>query len=494
MSLLLGEPWSAWAIVTPMFAATAAFLLPRQAARVGLAAALVVPLMVAAVVLQVHTLGSQSHVVGGWEPPLGIALRTDGLSLMLLVATALVGLVVSLYALGYFAGGVHEPQKRRYFWPLWMFLWGACNALAVSGDLFNLYVTLEMVTLASVALTAMGGGIAALSAAMRYLLSGLVGSLAYLLGVALLYGAYGTVDLALLGQVVSDDGLGRAALALMVSGLLLKTALFPLHFWLPPAHSMAPAPVSALLSALVVKTSYLILLRLWFEVFPAVVTPAMGQLLGGLGAAAILWGSLMALRQERLKLLVAYSTVAQLGYLFLVFPLAQGEATATAWAGVVFFVLAHACGKAAMFLVAGTIYHTAGHDRIAYLAGAGGPLGVQVVVFALAAVTIIGLPPSGGFMAKWMLLNAAIVSGQWWYLVVMALGSLLAGAYVLRVLSWAFLDVQRTFYPTLAWTLRWPPLALALVALLLGLVAFMPVHLALIDAPTAGPVLLEVRP
>jgi NADH:ubiquinone oxidoreductase subunit 5 (subunit L)/multisubunit Na+/H+ antiporter MnhA subunit len=202
----------------------------------------------------------------------------------------------------------------------------------------------------------------------------------------------------------------------------------------------------------------------------------------------------MALRQERLKLLVAYSTVAQLGYLFLLFPLARGEAAATAWAGAVFFMLAHACGKAAMFLMAGTIQKTAGHDRIAQLAGAGGPLGVQVVVFALAAVTIIGLPPSGGFMAKWMLFKAAILTGQWWYLLVMALGSLLAGAYVVRVLTWAFLDVRRESYPALPWVMKWPPLALSLVALLLGLAAYEPVLLALTAAPAAGDLLLGVGP
>lgn len=483
MSWLLGQPWYAWMIVLPLTAAGLAFLLPRQAARLGLATALTLPPAAAAVVAQVRLSGATTHVVGGWPAPLGIGLRCDGPAAALLAVTAVVGLVVSLYARGYFP---NDDGKSRYFWPLWLFLWGACNALFVSRDLFNLYVTLELVTLSSVALTSLAGGAAALTAAMRYLLSSLLGSLVYLLGVALLYGAYGTVDIGLLGELMRNDALSRGALALMVSGLLLKTALFPLHFWLPAAHSMAPAPVSALLSALVVKTSYLILLRLWFEVFPKVTTAGMAQLLGALGAAAILWGSFMALRQERLKLLVAYSTVAQLGYLFLLFPLAQGEAAATAWAGAVFFMLAHACGKAAMFLMAGTIQKTAGHDRIAQLAGAGGPLGVQVVVFALAAVTIIGLPPSGGFMAKWMLFKAAILTGQWWYLLVMALGSLLAGAYVARVLSWAFLDVRRESYPTLPWVMKWPPLALALVALLLGLAAYEPMLLTLIDAPAAG--------
>lgn len=494
MNQLVAQPWCVWAILLPLGAACLAFLLPRQAVRLGLVSAAVMPLLVAGAVLQVHVLGSVEHVVGGWPAPLGIGLRSDGLAVALLAVTAVVGLVCSLYARGYFPPAASGDSKTRYFWPLWLFLWGGCNALFVSRDLFNLYVTLEMVTLAAVALVTLAGGTVALTAAMRYLLSGLLGSLAYLLGVALLYGAHGTVDMALLGQLVSDGGLSRAALALMVSGLLLKTALFPLHFWLPPAHATAPAPVSALLSALVVKTSYVILLRLWFEVFPAVTTIGMGHLLGGLGAAAILWGSFMALCQERLKLLVAYSTVAQIGYLFLVFPLAHGEAAATAWAGAVFFVLAHACGKAAMFLMAGTIHQTAGHDRITQLAGAGGPLGVQVVIFALAAVTIIGLPPSGGFIAKWMLFNAAIITGQWWYLLVMAVGSLLACAYVVRVLTWAFLSVDRSVNPNMSWVMKWPPLALSLVALLLGLAAYEPVLLSLTAAPVAGVLLPGVGP
>jgi formate hydrogenlyase subunit 3/multisubunit Na+/H+ antiporter MnhD subunit len=202
----------------------------------------------------------------------------------------------------------------------------------------------------------------------------------------------------------------------------------------------------------------------------------------------------MALRQKRLKLLVAYSTVAQIGYLFLVFPLASSGTAASVWAGAIFFMLAHACGKAAMFLVAGAIHHTAGHDRIDHLAGAGGPLGVLVVVFALASVTIIGLPPSGGFFAKWMLLDAAIVSGQWGYVLVMALGSLLAAAYVVRVLAWAFLDVERTHYTPLPWVMKWPPLALSVISLLLGLGAYVPVMLSLLQAPVAGAVLTGAGP
>jgi NADH:ubiquinone oxidoreductase subunit 5 (subunit L)/multisubunit Na+/H+ antiporter MnhA subunit len=147
-----------------------------------------------------------------------------------------------------------------------------------------------------------------------------------------------------------------------------------------------------------------------------------------------------------------------------------------------------------MFLVAGAIHHTAGHDRISQLAGAGGPIGVQVVVFTLAAATIIGLPPSGGFFAKWLFLHAALMTGQWWYLLVIIAGSLLAAAYIARVLAWAFLDVARTHYPSIPWVMKWPPLALSLLALLFGLIAYEPLQIALIGAPVSGVVLLEIAP
>jgi multicomponent Na+:H+ antiporter subunit D len=494
-AVLLSQPWGLWTIIVPLALAVTAFLFPRRAPLAGIITALSVPLFVAAAFYQLFLTGPNLQMLGGWQAPLGITLRTDGPALILLLTSGLVGLVVSLYAAGYFTATDHqERRQQRYFWPFWLLLWGACNALFLSRDLFNLYVTLELVTLSSVALAALSTNSAALDGAMRYLLTGLLGSLSYLLGVALIYGAYGTVDLVLLGQTVRVDGLSRAALALMTVGLLAKTALFPLHFWLPPAHASAPAPVSALLSGLVVKAPLLILFRLWFEVFPAVTTAGMAHLLGSLGCIAIIWGSLLALRQQRLKLLVAYSTVAQIGYFFLLFPLARGETAATAWAGALLLVLAHGCSKAALFLVCGTITRLAGHDRLADLAGAGGTLGARLLVFALAAVTLVGLPPSSGFIAKWLLINAAIVSGHWWYLATIALGTLLASGYVLRVLSLAFIESQVPALPVAPRILRWPPLALSIVALLLGLAAFHPAVLTLVGAPVSGIILLEMVP
>ncbi len=206
-----------------------------------------------------------------------------------------------------------------------------------------------------------------LAAALRYMLVALLGSLLYLIGTVLLYSAHGVLDLRLVAGRTSAPA-DLLAVALMTAGLAAKMALFPFHAWLPPAHSGAPAPASAMLSALVPKAAFVILIRLWFEAVPDLASTGILMLLGGVGAAAIMHGGLMALRQDRLKLVIAYSTVAQIGYLLLIFPLAGGESAAQPWAagawnGAVFHALSHGLAKAAMFLCAGVWMVSLGHDR-----------------------------------------------------------------------------------------------------------------------------------
>ena len=308
-------------VLAPLCAAAVSFARPS----VGTWAALVTVGAVAAGVQGLGSLvlgtGVVVHRLGGWSAPLGIDLRVDGFALFMLLVTAVVSVVVSLYAPAYFAGS--GGRKLSGFWPPFLMLWSALNALFVSSDIFNLYFTLELLALAAVSLVALAGTRPALRAALRYLFVSLAASLFFLLGVALIYGHHATVDLELLAEVARPGPLTWVAAALMIGGLMAKAALFPLHFWLPPAHANAPVPVSALLSALVVKGAVYIIVRLWFDGLGAVTTPMAAQLLGALGAAAIFWGSAQALRAPRLKLLVAYSTVAQLGYLFLLVPLAD---------------------------------------------------------------------------------------------------------------------------------------------------------------------------
>jgi len=470
-------PWEVMLIMLPLAGAMACFFWPRRAITLGLSTALGMVVCVAGLGWRVLEQGAQRYAVGGWNAPLGIDLYADGLSLLMLMVTAVVGLGISVYSIGYF-----ERRQAVHFWPLWLFLWTALNALFLSADIFNLYVTLELLGLAAVALVALAGGANALTAAMRYLLVNMLASLCYLLGVALFYHSFGSVDIAILAQRVEPSPAVWAAMGLMSTGLLLKSALFPLHFWLPPAHSSAPAPVSALLSALVVKASFYILLRLWLEVFPPA-GAAPGQLFGVLGSAAVLWGGIQALRQTRLKLLIAYSTVAQLGYLFLVFPLASS----VAWKGSLYLLLSHALAKAAMFMAAGNILRFCGHDRIVGLDRVAQRLPVTMTAFALAGVSIVGLPPSGGFIGKWMLLEAALRAGQWWWVIILILGGLLAGAYVFKVIGYAFTQAgvlrQTSRVPM---TMEWAALAMALAALLLGLVALWPLSLMEIGLPFGG--------
>jgi formate hydrogenlyase subunit 3/multisubunit Na+/H+ antiporter MnhD subunit len=344
----------------------------------------------------------------------------------------------------------------------------------------------------------MSGRAETLAAALRYLLFALVGSAFYLLGAALFYGAYGTLDISLLSGRIQPQSVTWLAAALMTAGLLAKTALFPLHLWLPPAHAGAPPAASAVLSALVVKGSFFLIVRLWFDVMPGLLPQQAAQMLGALGAAAILFGSVLALRQARLKLLIAYSTVAQIGYLFFVFPLAIGPdaavaASGAAWTGGWMQLLSHAFAKAAMFLAAGLIAEAAGHDRIAELGGIGRALPITVIAFALGGLSLMGVPPSGGFVAKWLLLTAAVEAGQWWWALVMLVGGLLAGGYVFRVLGplWGDGNGPRAMLGRVSVRRQAIALALALGAVSLGFVSLEPSALLQIGRAHAAAVVLR---
>ncbi len=460
----------------PLLAAIAVLLISSHRWRTSIST-VIAGLQLLIVILAIQTTEASYHyTLGGWGAPLGIGLAADGLSLALLLITAVLVLMISLYSAWYFS----DSSKATRFWPIWWLLVAGLNTAFIAADAFNIYVALEMIGLSAVALVALAGTRMALVAALRYALAGLLGSLCYLLGVALLYRAYGTLDLAQLSAQMQADPLSWAALSLISVGLLLKTALLPLHFWLPPAHASAPAPVSAALSALVVKASFFLLVRFWLEVFDPAVTVTAANFLGVLGAIAIFYGCIGACRAQRLKLLVAYSTVAQLGYLFLLFPLAFTNSSLemfgdAAVAAVTYFIIAHALAKAAMFLAAGNILVSCGHDEINNLNGLARHQPLALFTFAIAGVSLIGLPPSGGFIAKWLLLNVAIDSGQWWWVIVVLAGGLLTAIYIARVLNVAFsqmdsLNISEEMTVTRSRTIGMAAcgLTLAILTILLG--------------------------
>jgi len=479
-------------LTLPLGGALAAVVAGRHGGAVALAVVTGVSAALTVLIATVVTGGAVGLEAGGWEAPLGIILRADGVSVGFLAMTALVmAAVVALARPQFAARDGAETRAGFAFWPLALLLWAALNTVFVSRDLFNLYVALELLSLAAIALVAIEGKAETIAAALRYMVFALMGSLLYLLGAALIYTAHGTMDIALLGARMQGAPSDLLAAGLITAGLAAKTALFPFHAWLPPAHSGAPAPASAMLSGLVPKASFFILVRLWFEAMPDLANSAVLWLLGGLGAAAVVFGSALAFRQRRLKLIIAYSTVAQIGYLFLIFPLAGGDSAAQpwaagAWTGAMFHALSHGMAKAAMFLCAGLWILAVGHDRLEGMRGLAKATPMTAFAFALAAVTLMGLPPSGGFTAKYLMLTAAFASGQVVWAVVLVLGGLMTAAYLYRPLALAF---AREIPEGLTQVPRWMqavPLALAGAATLLGLLSALPFEILQIGRPEAA--------
>jgi formate hydrogenlyase subunit 3/multisubunit Na+/H+ antiporter MnhD subunit len=478
-------------LALPLFGALMAVALPGRAARIAALAAVAATLTAAiGLAASVVSHGLPRLEVGGWTPPVGIVLEADGLSVALIVMTALVMTAASLSARHLLAPEVAGPRAAFGFWPLMLLLWAALNAVFLSRDLFNLYVGIELLSLSAIGLVAIEGKADALAAAMRYMIFALAGSLLYLAGVVLVYSAHGALDIGLLAARTPADTDGLA-LALMTAGLMAKTALFPFHVWLPPAHGGAPAPASAMLSALVPKASFLILLRLWFDVMPDRATEGALTLMAGLGAAAVVWGSLAALVQVRLKLIVAYSTMAQIGYLFLVFPLAGGASAeqpwaAGAWNGAVFLALSHGLAKAAMFLAVGQWMSVRRSDRLDELRGFATAMPMTTFAFALASITLVGLPPSGGFTAKYLVMTSALAAGQWGWALVMAGGGLLAAAYLYRPMAVLFARADKPAVPFPSRARQAVPLVLAGTAIALGIASEGPFELFTMGRPQAA--------
>lgn len=498
-------------VLFPVAAAVAVVLLPsRWAGRVSLMAALVLTGAVVVTIIGVVSAADTgageppSITLSGWPAPLGIELVADPLAAVMLGLTAAV-------VLGVLAAATATEKVRGgpAFWPLSLTLWAALNAVYLAGDLFNAYVALELMGLSAVGLIALGGR-DAWRPALRYLLVAVLGSLLYLLGIALLYGETATLDTSLVAQRIEPGAAPVVALGLMTAGLALKTALVPLHGWLPPAHAAAPAAVSPMLSALVIKASFVLTVRVWTMVLPGALGDATAPLavattgLGALGAIAVLWGGLCALRQRQLKRVVAYSTVAQVGYLMLFFPLVTpallpGAGTETldaardGWSGVWLVVLSHGLAKAAMFLAAGNLLLWRGSPEIGDLTGAITHRQLDVAAFAVAGISLAGMPPTFGFAGKWQLLMSSLHHGQWWWAVVLVVGGLLTFGYVAKVVRATFAPPQEADAHSgnpVPRRLTVVAVALAASALVLGLFPMPFIELAdaglLLDGPVSG--------
>ncbi|MDH3207468.1 MAG: proton-conducting transporter membrane subunit [Gemmatimonadota bacterium] len=494
---MLGPPELGWLVVAPVFGAVLAFLLRGRSWPLVVLFGSVTAATVGGLVPSIADLlrfGPLHYRVSGWGAPLGIELALDGLSAAFLLTTLVVVATATVYALGSLRPAANAPAtpsapisegpQAGTFWPLWLLLWAGLNALFLSADLFNIYVALELVGLAGVALVATAGGLSALRAAIRYFFANGAASMVFLTGVALVYHAHGTLDLALLATRVAPGPTLSTALALMSAGLMLKAALFPLHPWLPTAHAVAPAPVSALLSALVVKAPVYLLLRLWLDSFRPLAGDPAFTLLGTLGALGMIWGSSQAIRSERLKTLVAYSTVAQVGLLLAAFPIVASAGT---WIGIVFLAVGHALAKAAMFLASGGIAAAYGHDRIREMTGFGVRQPLCMYAFGIAGMSLVGIPGTAGFVGKWLLTTAGLSGPAAPWVAVVALSTLFTAGYVWRVLAVAVRSAPTPSGDLAVARLQsWPALLLALLTILLGVAPNLLGEIASVGIPS-GP-------
>jgi len=421
-------------VALPIFGSVAALLIGVLRSRTGWPIAVVVSAVqvAAAVALAVQAFdGTVTYVVGGFEAPFGIELVVDGLSATMVVLVAVVGLGVLGYAR---AAG---PWSSA-FYATYLLLIAGLTGMSVTGDVFNLYVFLEITGLAAYALVASGEGGDAALAALKYLILGTVGASLFLLGIGYAYVATGTLNMADLSVKLAAVGytssLVRAAFGLMVVGLFVKVAVFPLHTWQPTAYADAPDTVSGLISALVSTVAAYALIRVVFSVFTVGFLEANELARAVLVAAAIVSivvGSLLAVAQEEIKRMLAYSSVSQFGLVVG----AVAIANETALTGAAIHLVGHAIMKGGLFLGAGSIATATGARTVGEFEGLAERLPVTGGAFGVLALGMVGVPPAVGFVGKWYVALGAVEAESWPLAVVIFLSTLLTLAYFARLVE-----------------------------------------------------------
>ncbi len=374
--------------------------------------------------------GARVLRVGGWSAELGILLVTDPLSAVFLFISAFGGAAAVWTTFGPGSAGGKDGWRLC---GLFFILWSSLNGILTTGDLFNLFVFFEILAVSAYVLTGASMTREALEAGLKYLVLGTVGALLILLGMTMLYMGAGILNFALLSAAVGSIPRGglAAASAFMVAGLGLKMGMVPFHFWLPDAHSSASTGVSMLLSGVVVKASFYALLRVTTLLFPSVqVGFSVQEILLALGILSLFTGHLSAQRQTGIKRMLAWSTVAHMGYLLV----GIGLGSPMGVAGALLHSLNHAAAKTALFLGAGSFSTLAGSKEWRSFSGLGRRFPLQGAAFLLLAASIIGLPPLGGFWGKWMIVLAAMEEGRWMTAVSIELGTVLSCIYYVPVL------------------------------------------------------------
>jgi len=428
-------------VVIPLLAAPI-LVIVRHGRTAWAAATLVtwVTLLIAiALLMQVTETGPISYAIGNWSPPWGIEYRLDRLGALLLVIIAAIGSVVMPFARTSVEREI-SADRIYLFYAMYMLCLTGLLGIAITGDAFNLFVFLEISSLSSYVLISLGRDRRALTAAFRYLIMGTIGATFYIIGVGLMYMMTGTLnmaDLADLLPAVAETRTIQVALAFLTVGIGLKLALFPLHLWLPNAYAYAPSVVTVFLAATATKVAIYVLVRIFFTIFGAVPVfdqTAIGHVLLGFAVVGMFAGSAVAIYQDNVKRALAYSSVAQVGYITLGMTLAS----VTGLAGGIIHLFNHALMKGALFMVMGCVFLRLGSVDIHAMEGLGRRMPFTMAAFVIAGLSLIGVPLTVGFISKWYLIQAALEIGWWPIAIAILASSLLAVIYVWRVVEVAY--------------------------------------------------------
>ncbi len=385
---------------------------------------------------QVLDTGTISYKMGGWAAPAGIEYRVTIANAYILVLVTSIASVVLPFGLG--SAGSSVPQKRKYLlFAAYLLCIAGLLGITITGDAFNVFVFLEVTSLSSYALVSMGHGRRALMAAYSYLILGTIGGTFILLGIGLMYQMTGTLNVVDLTERLPEVMASRTmivAFGFMFVGLCIKLAVFPLHQWLPNAYTYAPSTVSAFLAATATKVSYYVLARVVFTIFGAAyVFGELGlhKILMPLSIAAMFGGSIAAIYQTNVKRLLAYSSIAQIGYM----TLGLSFNSLDGLTGGLVHLFNHAMMKGGLFLVVACITFRLNSALIADWRGLGRRMPLTMAAFVVGGLSLIGVPTTVGFVSKWYLVSAAIEQDMLVVAVGILLSSLLAVVYVWKVIE-----------------------------------------------------------
>ena len=408
------------------------------------------------------------YKVGNWMPPAGISLVVDSLSALILVTVNTVAFLVAVYCIDY----MKKYTDTWKFYALFCLMIAGMNGVLIAGDIFNLYVFLEIAAIAGYFLVAFGIDSEGLEAAFKYAVMGAVASVFIFLGIGFLYSATSTLNMADMASFLAVNNQPGALVfvsVLFLMGFGLKAALTPFHAWLPYAHSSAPAPVSAMLSGVSIKVlGIYALARIFFNVLG--LTPAISWILITLAVLSMAVGGILAFGQSDIKRLFAYSSISQIGYI----ALGLGVGTPLAIFGAIFHLLNHSIFKSLLFLNSGSIEDISGTRDLDKISGIISKAPVTGYTNLIAAFSICGMPPLGGFWSKLIIILACIQAGRPILALIAAVISILTLAYYFRALTPVLFGKARDESPKavnrVAWSMGIPMVILAVLSVISVLV------------------------